>query len=87
MSYADTLRKLNIPIAGNNTSTLKKKILEYNIDISHFTFRGNCSKNRCNTKIEDYLNNSVSISTNKLKLKLLQNKLKENKCEICGIST
>lgn len=37
-SYSEVLRKLEIPLQGNNTSTLKRKIEEYNIDISHFTF-------------------------------------------------
>ena len=39
ISYSDVLRRMNIPTAGNNQSTLKRKIKEFNLDISHFTFR------------------------------------------------
>lgn len=37
-SLTDTLKVLNIPIQGNNSKTLRTKIEEYNIDISHFTY-------------------------------------------------
>ena len=36
-SYAEVLRKAGRKQAGGNQSTLKKKIEEFNIDISHFT--------------------------------------------------
>lgn len=29
---------MNIPTSGRNADTLKRKIEEYNIDVSHFTF-------------------------------------------------
>lgn len=82
--YADVLRDLNIPIRGRNTDTLKRKIKEYNLNISHFTF---ISKNKGVSKkksIQQYLTKNSTIKTYKLKLKLLESGLKENKCEICG---
>lgn len=36
-SYAEVLRKAGRAQAGGSQNTLKKKIKEYNIDISHFT--------------------------------------------------
>ena len=36
-SYAEVLRKAGRKPAGGSYETLKKKILEFNIDISHFT--------------------------------------------------
>ena len=37
-SLSQVLEKLNIPRAGNNTATLRKKLEEFNIDYSHFTY-------------------------------------------------
>ena len=36
-SYREVLRKAGRKHAGGSQATLKKKIEEYNIDISHFT--------------------------------------------------
>lgn len=82
-SYSDTLRKLNIPLAGNNLSTLKRKIKEYGIDISHFTYE-NTWVNKEKVPIEEYLTNKRYITTCKLKKRLFEENIKENKCEICG---
>ena len=38
-SLSQVLEKLNIPRAGNNTATLRKKLEEFNIDYSHFKGR------------------------------------------------
>lgn len=85
-SYSEVLKKLNIPIQGNNISTLKTKILEYNLDISHFTF-SNYSKNiNRYVPVTQYLTINSNIKSNKLKIKLINEGLKENKCECCGIS-
>lgn len=84
--YNDVLRALNISTTGNNASTLKRKIQQYNIDISHFTFRSSNKKPRNKTSIEQYLNNTVYIQTSKLKEKLLEKNLKVNKCEKCGLT-
>ena len=86
-SYSETLRNLEIPTQGNNADTLKKYIKEYNLDISHFTFGK--SKDFSNLKYisaSEYLGTDKFIATSKLKLKLLKEGIKENKCEICGIT-
>lgn len=82
--YTDTLRELNIPVRGRNTDTLKHKINEYQIDISHFTF---VSKDKGKVKrksVTEYLRKGTTIKSCKLKIKLIEAGLKENKCEICG---
>lgn len=43
-SLSQVLEKLNIPRAGNNTTTLRKKLEEYNIDYSHFTYGAKSKK-------------------------------------------
>lgn len=86
-SYSETLRNLGIPTQGNNADTLKKYIEEYSLDISHFTFGK--SKDFSNLKYIsafEYLGTDKFIATSKLKLKLLKEGIKENKCEICGIT-
>lgn len=84
-TFSEVLRGLNIPIQGNNGNTLKRILNENNIDYSHFTGRAKYYKT-CSTKIEDYLNNKIKIKPYKLKQKLLKENIKENKCEICGLT-
>ena len=75
---------MHIPIHGSNSQTLKNKIKKYQIDISHFTGR---AKSYNSASIDQYLVKDSNIKSAKLKEKLLINRLKENKCEICGITT
>lgn len=86
ISYSDVLRRMNIPTAGNNQSTLKRKIKEFNLDISHFTFRREKKNESKQIPIDDYLNNKKFIKTSDLKEKLIKAGLKLSKCEKCGIS-
>ena len=37
-SYSEVCRKLGLSPRGGNPSTIKRKIEEYGLDISHFTF-------------------------------------------------
>ena len=86
-SYSEALKLLKIPVQGNNINTLKNKLKEFNLklEIDYSKTYSNRNKNR-EVNIEEYLNNSKAISSTKLKLKLLALKIKENKCECCGIS-
>lgn len=85
-SFSDVLRKLNIPIQGNNCVTLKKKVLLYNIDFSHFTYGNKKKVGWKHKNIEEYLIKGSTIKSAKLKNRLIKEGYKENKCEICGIS-
>ena len=82
-NYTEVLRKLGINVQGNNSATLKRKIKEYGIDTSHFTFHTTSYPNR-KKDVNEYLVSDSSIHSFKLKEKLLQYGLKLNKCEICG---
>ena len=84
-NYCDVLRYLNIPLQGNNSCTLKHKIKEFNLDISHFTLKGN-TRSREYIKAEYYLVENSTIQTDKLKKKLLHEGIKEAKCECCGLT-
>lgn len=83
-NYCDVLRYLGIPLQGNNSCTLKRKIKEYNLDITHFTLKGKQSKAKY-IKAEEYLKENSKIATCKLKEKLLFEHIKENRCECCGL--
>lgn len=88
-SYSETLRRLNIPLQGNNTSTLKRKIREYGLDISHFTFSKQYQTGLNNFRYKQaqwYSETGKFIKASMLKLKLIKEGIKENKCEICGLS-
>lgn len=37
LSYAEVIRKLGLKVAGSNYDTVKRKITELNLDISHMT--------------------------------------------------
>lgn len=86
-NFTEVLKKLNIPIQGNNLTTLKRKIKEFKIDISHFTFKKHYVNNfKCKSDIQTYLIKGSKVSTSKLKEKLFLSGLKENKCEKCGVN-
>ena len=88
-SYSETLREMGIPLQGNNSKTLKDKIEEYNIDISHFTFEKQYKEGLSNFKYipaSEYLGTDKLIQSSKLKDKLIKEGIKENKCEGCGIT-
>lgn len=85
ISFCEVLRKLNIPIQGNNSSTLRKLLNDHKIDYSHFTGRAR-NYNKSNVGIDEYISNKIRIKSGSLKKKLFDIGVKQNKCDICGIS-
>ena len=86
INFTEVLNHLNIPRQGNNSKTLRKILEDNQIDYSHFTGRARTYRKSNTTNMQEYLNNNVKINSYELKNKLLKEGLKENKCEICGIS-
>lgn len=92
LSIAEVCRKLDIRPVGGNYKTLKKYFRLYDIDISHFTGQGwNVGKRYKNfgktySLEEIMVENSTYTSTSKLKKRLVDEGLKENKCEECNIT-
>ena len=86
INFTEVLARLNIPRQGNNSKTLKNILDKNNIDYSHFTGRARHYNSPNTVDINEYLNNNIKIKSSKLKIKLLKEGLKENKCEICGIT-
>lgn len=91
LSTAEVCRKLNIRPVGGNYKTLKKYFQKFEIDTNHFTGQGwNCGKNykffgKKFTLEEIMVENSTYTSSWGLKNRLIKEKIKENKCEECGI--
>ena len=88
-SYADVCRALEVPPRGSYYTTVKKLIKD--LDISHFN-KGAWNKGR-KIKSVSYqkapiqqvlIENSPHTNSGKLRIRLIKEGLKENKCEICG---
>lgn len=87
-SYSDVVKKLKLPKGHGNRQTTIKYIEKYNIDISHFDFKGdNLGGKRNKIPLNEILvENSTYTNRHNIKEKLYRNNIKERKCEIksCG---
>lgn len=90
LSYAEIIRKLGLNPAGGNYGTVKRKIKELGLDISHMTGQGWNQGNRYRPVkphqplSEILVKDSTWVSTYALKNRLLKEKVKEYRCEKCG---
>jgi len=88
-SFAELCRRLGLKPAGSNPKTLRKKMDEFGIDYSHFTGQA-WNKNPENPvyrgKYLPKLCEHSSLSSTNVKELVYRLGLKENKCEICGIT-
>lgn len=64
-------------------SYLKKMDIEYKGNQSGKGF----TKQKDKWSLEEYLQNSSNIQTNKIRKKILESGIKEHKCECCGLAT
>lgn len=90
-SYSEVLRKLGLKPLGSNPKTLRKKLDEFKVDYSHFTGQGwnkygHPKFGNAGNPLRAVLSVNSSLSTHNVRKRLLNNKLKENVCEICGIT-
>lgn len=85
-SYCDCARKLGLsPYGANSTIQIKKRIAELNCDISHFSQTANA--NNVSTKYslaEILVEDSNYNNRTSLKKRILDEKLLEYKCVLCG---
>lgn len=94
LSIADICRAINIRPNGSNYRTIKLKINQWNIDISHFTGCGWNVGDRYKPigkktipLVDVLIENSTYMNIGNLKKRLINEGLKENKCEKCKIET
>lgn len=81
-SKKDLLDRLGLRNAGGNFSTIKKYIILFNIDISHFVIKQ--KEYIKSLKDEEVMVENSSFSRASLKKRLYNKGLKERKCEMCG---
>lgn len=96
-SYTEVLEKFNLCIyGGGNINTLKNRLKNDNIDVSHFTRRkrmvqgwkngaGKYVNDKVKKPIENYLIDGILLSPG-IKKRLFKEKILQNKCECCGLS-
>lgn len=89
-TYTDILNSLGLVPRGRNFDTIKKYIILYELDITHFDARKKQKEalinyNRKNKKnIEEYLVKGSNIKSNALKLKLYKVGILTPICCLCG---
>ena len=90
-SIRQMLQKFDLKETGGNYSGMRKRCEQFGVDISHFTGQGwnklghpNFGNNIDLEK--RFTKHTHRINADKTKQVLLNHKLKEYKCEICGIS-
>jgi hypothetical protein len=88
-SIAQTLTKLGLACKGGNYQSFNKYVKENNIDTSHFTGQRWNKGQTLGPKrdIQDYLSNKQTITSYKLKNRLIREKLLLPQCNICKNTT
>lgn len=89
LSIAEVLRKCNLVPKGGNYRVAKRRILKLGLDTSHFTGQGwNTGKRykpiRVARPLEEILVENSFYQTYKLAKRLVNEGLKERRCECCG---
>lgn len=84
-SKREVIFKLGLKPAGGNYQTLDKFIKTNNVDISHFSGKSWNKNIKIGPKkdLNLYLNNTYAIQSNKLKKRLLSEKIFESVCSSC----
>jgi len=85
ITYSESMRKCGINNVGN-TRTIKKRIEELNLDISHFSRNYDGSSNRTYTNEKVFIENSLYNDRAGIKKRLMRDFGWDYKCNSCGIS-
>jgi 5-methylcytosine-specific restriction endonuclease McrA len=90
-SYRTVIKELGLIPAGGNYDQIKKRIRILEIDTSHFTgSRWNVGvrrkRTRYGTPLKELLVENSGYQSHKLKIKLFEEGLKKQICELCGWS-
>lgn len=88
-SMRQVLQKLHVAPYGGNYAVLRKALKHFNVDTDHFTGQG-WRKNQKFTPmrpLSDYLENKFPIQSNKLRKRLLKEKVFTHQCSSCNRKT
>ena len=85
-SKRQVLLKLGVKAAGGNYQVLGRAIEFFNLDTSHFTGQGWNKGKSLGFKrpLEDYLSNKFSIHSDRLRRRLIREKVFDEKCTNCN---
>lgn len=88
-SIAQVCRNLGLKPVGGNYKTVTQKLELYGIDTSHFTGKlwskgKSLTKATCRFSLDEILKEGVNYKSDDLKKRLINEGLKEEKCELCG---
>ena len=84
-SIRQILLNLGIAAQGGNHKLVKRKLTEYEIDVSHLL--GGSQKGipkQLRRDISDYITNGVRIGSHRLKLRLIREGILTHQCSSCG---
>ena len=90
LSYAQVLEKLHLRVAGSNYETVKRKISELHLDVSHMTGKAwnqgvrYTPLRQAQPLSEILVEHSTFMNANHLRERLLREGVKQHKCERCG---
>ncbi len=90
LSYAQVLDKLHLRPAGSNYDTVKRKIKELHLDVSHMTGKAwnqgvrYTPLRQAQPLSEILVEHSAFVNANHLRERLLREGLKQHRCECCG---
>jgi hypothetical protein len=89
ISIRAALLTLNIAAKGGNYRVIHKAIKEYNIDISHFKQQAWAKGKNFGPKrdLKEYLSNQFSITSYKLKTRILRENVFPYQCSNCLLDT
>jgi Zn finger protein HypA/HybF involved in hydrogenase expression len=91
-SFRQMLFELNLKEAGGNYSNIKTRCRELGVDTSHFFGQGwnninHPSFGKGGESIEEFfIKSDKKKSSSRVKSRIINNNLKEYKCEVCGIT-
>lgn len=88
-SYRMTIMKIGLIPAGGNYNQVKRRVIELNLDVDHFTgSRWNVGVRRKQTNygtpVKELLVENSEFQSYKLKRRLFSSGFKKPKCELCG---
>lgn len=91
LSFTQLCKKLGLIPKGGNYNTLKEKIVKYDINIDHFTGQGwnkvgHPSFGKFGQSLDNLFVENSRYSSANMRKRIINNQLKEYKCEVCGIT-
>lgn len=92
VSYAEVIRAVGLVAQAGNYGTIKNRIAEYQIDVSHFLTVSEISKDRWAQNANNYnvkplseiLVIDANHNTSTIKKRLFEEGIKKCECELCG---